>query len=240
MPALSVRGLTCEYDGRAVLEDVSFEVPPGGFVAVVGPSGCGKTTLLRALLGLHRPSRGEVSCPRPVGYVPQVELVDWSFPVTVEETLSMACAGRGPWLSRRERAEVDGMLERLGLGGVARRHVQQLSGGQQRRVFLGRALLARPQVLLLDEPTSGADVATRGDLLGLLTELNRDGTTIVLSSHELGAVATHVPWTLCLNRRVVAFGPSDQVLNADTLSETFGASLMVHRQGDVLLIGEHR
>ncbi|MGI9030045.1 MAG: ATP-binding cassette domain-containing protein [Ilumatobacteraceae bacterium] len=124
------------------------------FVGIVGPSGSGKTTLLRVLLRTLRPQRGSVSGPRDltIGYVPQVETVNWSFPVTVGECVRMARVDgrRLPWASDGERREADAVLERLGLGGLAARHIRELSGGQQQRMFIARALLGRPQLLLLD------------------------------------------------------------------------------------------
>jgi zinc/manganese transport system ATP-binding protein/zinc transport system ATP-binding protein len=103
------------------------------------------------------------------------------------------------------------MMERLGIGGLARRHIRELSGGQQQRVFLARALVSNPRLLLLDEPTSGVDIKTRDDILHLLDELNHQGVTVVMTTHELNAVAAHLPWVVCINRRIVAEGPPADV-----------------------------
>ena len=135
--------------------------------------------------------------------MPQVETVDWNFPVTVGECVLMARtrAASWPWRSRAERAEVDAVLERLGIAGLADRHIRELSGGQQQRVFIARALLGRPQLLLMDEPTSGVDVRTRHEMLHLLGDLHRDGLAIVLTTHDLNGIAAHLPHLVCLNTR---------------------------------------
>ena len=146
-------GVTCHYGEEAVLEDVDLAVRADGFVGIVGPSGAGKTTLLRALMGTITPTSGRVQRADrlAVGYVPQVETVDWHFPVTVAECVLMArTSGRVlPWPSPAERREVAEVLDRLGIGELAQRHIRQLSGGQQQRVFIARALLRRPDLLLL-------------------------------------------------------------------------------------------
>ena len=223
--------VTCAYGGQPVLVNVDLAVRAGTFSGVVGPSGSGKTTLLRSIVGTVRPIAGEVRRERGVaiGYVPQVETVNWNFPVTVAETLLMArVKGRRlPWASRTERGEVAEVLERLGIAGLAHRHIRHLSGGQQQRVFIGRALLGRPTVLLLDEPTSGVDVRTRHDVLHLLADLNAEGLAIVISTHDLNGITAHLPHVVCLNREVVAEGSPKEVLVPEVLERTYGAPVDV-------------
>jgi ABC-type Mn2+/Zn2+ transport system ATPase subunit len=223
--------VTCVYERRAVVTDATLTIRPGDFVGVVGPSGSGKTTLLRAILGTVVPSGGTVTRGPglSVGYVPQVETVNWSFPVTVSEVVLMArTRGRMlPWASRSERAEVDAVLERLDIGGLGRRHIRELSGGQQQRVFIARALLGRPDLLLLDEPTSGVDVRTRHDVLHLLSDLNADGLAVVLTTHDLNGIASHLPRLVCLNNRVVAVGAPREVITPTVLEATYGAPMDV-------------
>jgi ABC-type Mn2+/Zn2+ transport system ATPase subunit len=235
------RSLSAGYgaSGPAV-EEVDLDVPPGDFVGVVGPSGSGKTTLLRALLGTVRASGGVVERAPGVrvGYVPQVETVSWHFPVTVGECVLMArTRGRWlPWASAEERSRVAEVLERLGLGGLHDRHIRALSGGQQQRVFVARALLAEPQLLLLDEPTSGVDVRTRHEILHLLGELHAGGLAIVLTTHDLNGIAAHVPRLVCLNRTVVAAGPPGDVLTPDVLERTYGARMDVLQHGGMPVV----
>ena len=180
--------------------------------AIVGPSGSGKTSLLRLLLGTERPQHGDVvRAPGvAVSYVPQLETVNWNFPVTVGECVLMARPTRRllPWATPQEKAEVAEVLERLGIGGLASRHIRELSGGQQQRMFIARALLRRPDLLLMDEPTSGVDVATRHEVLHLLDELNAEGLAILLTTHDLNGMAAHLPHLVALNTRVIARGPA--------------------------------
>lgn len=223
--------VTCAYGSTPVLVNIDLGLDSAQFTGIVGPSGSGKTTLLRVLLGTVRPIAGSVR-RRPglrVGYVPQVEAVNWNFPVTVAECVLMART-RGrilPWRSRAEHAEVCDVLDRLGIGDLARRHIRDLSGGQQQRVFIARALLGQPQLLLMDEPTSGVDVRTRHDILHLLGDLHAGGLAIVITTHDLNGIAAHLPHLVCLNTEVVSQGAPRDVLNADVLERTYGARMEV-------------
>jgi zinc/manganese transport system ATP-binding protein len=237
---IEIKRLSCAYDRATVLSVVSFRVEAGQFVGLVGPSGAGKTTLLRALLGGVPRISGTVRVlgrevrpgqpPAGVGYVPQVETVDWNFPVTVEDVVLMGRIGRMgtlPWAGRADKVAVGRVLERLGLESFARRQIRDLSGGQQQRTFLARALVAEPQILILDEPTASVDVKTRDDILHYLVDLNQEGVAIVMTTHELNAVAAHLPWVVCVNRSVIAQGRPADVFTGVTLSRTFNAEMRV-------------
>jgi ABC-type Mn2+/Zn2+ transport system ATPase subunit len=243
-------GVTCGYDGPPVLRDVDLTIRRGAFVGVVGPSGAGKTTLLRAIVGMVPRVEGRITLagrtvghgatPR-VGWVPQLETVDWNFPATVREVVLMGRWAEHPWrpwASAEDRDRVDHLLGRLGIAGLAGRHIRELSGGQQQRVFLARALIGEPQVLLLDEPTSGVDLKTRDDILHLLAALNRDGITIVLTTHELNTVAAHLPWVVCVNGGIVAEGDPDEIFTPAILGRTYGAELRVVRQDGLVLVAD--
>lgn len=230
-PLVRLDQVSHHYRGPLVLDDVSFALHPGDFVGIVGPSGSGKTTMLRLLLGATAPRHGKVTRDAgvKVGYVPQVETIDWSFPVTVEETVLMARPSRAmrPWVTARERRAVGDVLDRLGIADLASRHIRRLSGGQQQRVFIARALLSVPDLLLLDEPTSGVDVRTRHDVLHLLGDLNAEGLAVVLTTHDLNGIAAHLPYLVCLNTRVTGMGPPAAVLTPDVLEATYGAPMEV-------------
>lgn len=243
-------GVTAGYDGKAVLANVDFTVRPGEFVGIVGPSGSGKTTLLRLLLGLVPIYGGSAAVDgqpvegrrRPAaGYVPQLETIDWNFPVTVEEVVLMGRAvssGPWPWPRKQDRADMERLLGRLGIAQYAKQHIRNLSGGQQQRVFLARALIRNSRLLLLDEPTSGVDIKTRDDILHLIVELNREGVTVILSTHELNAVAAHLPRVVCINRGIVADGHPSTIFNADVLRRTFGGEMVVVHQDGMTLVAD--
>jgi zinc/manganese transport system ATP-binding protein len=243
-------GVTCGYDNRAVLRDIDLTIDEGAFVGIVGPSGAGKTTLLRAIVGAVPRVSGELTFDgRPVGrggtpgvgWVPQLETVDWNFPATVGEVVLMGRWSERPWrawASREDLAAVDALLERLGIGGLGRRHIRELSGGQQQRVFLARAMIGEPRLLLLDEPTSGVDLKTRDDILHLLADLNGDGMTIVMTTHELNTVAAHLPWVVCVNGSIVAEGDPDDIFTSEILGRTYGADLRVVRQDGIILVAD--
>jgi zinc/manganese transport system ATP-binding protein len=228
---LRLDGVHASYGSHQVLDHVDLAVEPGSFTGVVGPSGSGKTTLLRVMTGTVRPSAGQVTRAPGlrVAYVPQVETVNWDFPVTVAECVLMARTHgrRLPWRSRAEMAQVEAVLERLGIGGLARRHIRRLSGGQQQRVFLARALLREPDLLLMDEPTSGVDVRTRHEILHLLDELNAQGIAMLLTTHDLNGIAAHLPHLVCLNKRVIGQGAPREVLTPQVLEATYGARMHV-------------
>jgi ABC-type Mn2+/Zn2+ transport system ATPase subunit len=160
--------------------------------------------------------------------------------VTVREAVLMARIDgrRLPWPSKAELAEADGVLERLGLGDLAGRHIRELSGGQQQRVFIARALLREPDLLLLDEPTSGVDVRTRHDVMHVIHELHHDGLAIVLTTHDLNGIAAHLPSLVCLNREVIAQGVPSRVITPDVLERTYGAPLEVLSHGGMPVVVE--
>jgi ABC-type Mn2+/Zn2+ transport system ATPase subunit len=172
--------------------------------------------------------------------VPQLETIDWTFPVTVEQVVMMGRASAGwlPWLTRSSRDEAYSIMARLGIDHLARRHIRALSGGQQQRVFLGRALFSSPKLLLLDEPTSGVDIKTRDDILHLLDELNHEGVTVIMTTHELNAVAAHLPWVVCINGRVIAEGPPSDVYTPEVLRRTYNADMTVIQHEGMTLVAE--
>ena len=229
-PLVRLDSVELSYDGAPVLAGVDLTLRAGDFVGVVGPSGAGKTTLLRLALGTLRPTAGRVERARGlrVGYVPQLETVSWSFPVTVAECVLMVRSDRWlPWASLAEKRAVTEVLDRLGIAHLADRHIRELSGGQQQRMFLARALLRDPQLLLLDEPTSGIDVATRHEMLHLLGHLHDDGMTILLTTHDLNGVAAHVPDLVAMNGTVLRRGAPADVMTPTVLEQTFGAPMDV-------------
>jgi ABC-type Mn2+/Zn2+ transport system ATPase subunit len=215
-------------------------IDDGAFLGVIGPSGSGKTTLLRLVLGNLRPTEGVVRrrADLRIAYVPQVETVNWNFPITVSEVVLMSAAAK--WYRQRatksEHKRVAELLDQLGLGGFEDRHIRELSGGQQQRVFLARALHREPELLVLDEPTSGVDVRTRHEVVHLLTDLHRNGTSVVLSTHDINGLAAHLPFIACVNRELIALGTPAEVLTSAVLERTYGAPMEVLQHGGMLLV----
>jgi ABC-type Mn2+/Zn2+ transport system ATPase subunit len=230
-PLIELNHASVAYDGTEVLHGVTTTIRRGDMVGIVGPSGAGKTSLLRAMLGTVPLNNGAVrwASDLKVGYVPQLETVDWTFPVTVRDVVLMAAhrSAPRPWVKKETVRRSDVLLEQLGIAGLADRHIRALSGGQQQRVFLARALFANPDVLLLDEPTSGVDVKTRHEVLHLLDDLNTDGLAVVLTTHDLNGIAAHLPRLLCVNGRLVGEGTPHEVMTPAILEETYGAPMDV-------------
>ena len=248
---VELAGVRAGYGRRTVLQDFDLRVGRGEFLGAVGPSGSGKTTLLRLLTGRADIQAGtarvlgaQVRRGRPpgrVGYVPQAGQLDWDFPLTVEQAVLLGLTADSrwvPWFSRAERARARDLLERLGLHGLEDRHIRELSGGQQQRMFLARAMIRRCELVLLDEPTSGVDLRTRHDVLHLLHELNREGMTILLTTHDLNWVAAHLPRVVCLNGTVIADGPPTEVFTPDVLRRTYDADVRVIREGDLVFVAD--
>jgi zinc/manganese transport system ATP-binding protein len=244
----SMTSVTCGYHRQPVFRDVTLTFHAGQLTGLVGPTGSGKTTLLKVLVGLVRPWHGEVrvfggpvtrATRARIGYVPQLETFDWQFPVTAEQVVLMG-AYRGmswlPWCRASERGAAFQLMEQLGIAECIGQHIRELSGGQQQRVFLARALLGRPQLLILDEPTVGVDLKTQHDILHLLGDLSEQGISIVLTTHDLNAVAAHLPWLICFNRGVIAQGPPDVVFTTDILRSTYASEMLVLRQHGYLLV----
>lgn len=233
----------CGYGAGTVIDDVDLTVCDGEFVGIVGPSGSGKTTILKALLGIVPTRYGSVSrrTGLRIGYVPQVETIDWSFPVTVFDVVAMTVPrSRFRRMPAGDVHRVRRVLDAVGLDGLHGRHITELSGGQQQRVFLARALAQEPDLLVLDEPASGVDVATRHELLHLLADLHRTGVSVLLTTHDINGLAAHLPRLVCFNRTVVADGPPDEVLHPYVLERTYGAPMEVLRHGGMPVVLERR
>lgn len=247
-PIIELTHVTFSYSAAPVLEDINLHLHAGQFAALVGPSGAGKTSLLKLILGILSPLHGDVringqalngkQAPR-IGYVPQLETVDWNFPVTVEQVVLMGAVRRSgiwPWPSSRERQHAQAVLKSLEIDHLSHQHIRNLSGGQQQRVFLARALVADPDLLVLDEPTTGVDMRTAENVLHTLGHLNMQGMTILMTTHDLNAAAAHVPWVICLNRTIVAQGSPEDVFTVEILNKAYQADMLVLRQDGMLFV----
>lgn len=250
---LEVRELAAGYDGTPAIEGITFAIPPGQMVGVIGPNGAGKSTLFKAILGLIPRQQGEIllhDAPAldqraMMGYLPQLEEINRAFPVSVEDVVMMGRYPRIGWC-RRPRSHDDEAvrqaLARVELLDHARTQIGRLSGGQQQRAFLARVLAQDPHLLLLDEPVSGVDTTTQHAIFALLEELRNSGKTVVVATHDLNCVVERFDQVLCLNRRVIAYGPPKEAFREDTLDQTYGHHLMIVQVGDrrIVVADEHR
>jgi zinc transport system ATP-binding protein len=239
-PAVTIRDVTFAYNGLPVLEDVNLAVRAGESVSVVGPNGGGKTTLLKLMLGLLRPDRGEVRvfgrAPRQarsrIGYMPQHLHFDPQFPVTVREVVLMGRLGQKGlsgllgWYTGTDRQAAVKALQEVGMAELVDRPFSELSGGQRQRVLVARALCSRPDLLLMDEPTANIDVQVEAQLAEILRGLNRR-MTIVTVTHDLGFVSDLVDTVVCVNRRVVVH-PTSQV-TGEVIQDIYGGDVRMVR-----------
>ncbi len=221
------------YGREDVIHDVDFQVGEGTFTALIGPNGAGKTTLLRLLLGLNRPRAGRIrvlgASPgargNRMGYVPQATGVPEGFPLTLEEVVLMGRyprVGFGRRPGPRDHAAVAQALERVQLSDRAGRRFSELSGGQQRRALIARALVAEPRILLLDEPTAGLDPASQARFYDMCCTLQRtEGLTLIAASHDVEVVARHADTVLLMDRTVRAIGTPRSVLESDQLDAVY-------------------
>ncbi|MEJ2503712.1 MAG: ABC transporter ATP-binding protein, partial [Gemmatimonadota bacterium] len=243
-PAIEFSGVFHSYGRHPALRDVSFTIQPGTFTALIGPNGAGKSTLLRLLLGLHRLQAGRIRVfGQPpgtrhlsIGYVPQRTGVPEGFPLSVAEVVLMGRYARVGWgrrPARRDREAVLEALDRVSLGGVAERRFGDLSGGQQRRALIARALVAEPRLLLLDEPTAGLDPAAQARFYDICCTLQREeGLTLVAASHDIEVVARHADTVLLIDGAVEAVGPPSRVLESQRLDRVYDFPHgHVHRSG---------
>ena len=252
MDLLDLRGVRVGYHRRPILPPVDLTIRRGTFLGIVGPNGSGKTTLVRTMLGLIRPVGGKIDHPvgRPprFGYVPQRTETDRVFPLT---TLDLVVMGRAP---RRgiglplRRADHDVALEclrRVGLAGLAHRSFDTLSGGQRQRALIARALATEPEILVLDEPTTGMDILAEGALLDLIAEVRaQDDLGVVMISHNLSLIAGFVEEVILVDRerQAVEHGPVDEVVTAERLTALYGMPVVVteaHGRRHVFVDADH-
>ena len=241
-PVLQLEQVFFHYGRRLVLDDINLSVFPGDFLGVVGPNGSGKSTLLKIVLGLLQPTAGNVAVLgqdrkkfrqwNRIGYVAQNAIAfNYGFPATVREVVMSgltASLGLFRRAGARERQRVAEVLEQTGVTDLQDRLVGELSGGQQQRVFIARALVSRPELLILDEPTVGVDVEAQERFYELLDELRREeGITLMMVSHDIGVVTEHVDNVACLNKKMYFHGSPADFMSQDTLTRVYGPAARI-------------
>jgi ABC-type Mn2+/Zn2+ transport system ATPase subunit len=230
---ISFEGATLGYGRRTVLSNLTFDIPHGDFLGLVGPNGAGKTTILRAILGSLEPLSGRVIIAPGLrfGYVPQRDSVDYNFPLKVIDVVMMGRYDR-IGLAKRPTAEDRRLacesLEHVGILNLAEQPLTALSGGQKQRTLIARALVGKPTVLVLDEPTNGMDLVSTTQILGLVRELHeRDNLTVLMVSHALNEVANYVERIALVVERGFRIGTVAEIMTEKTLTDMYGIPVEV-------------
>ena len=245
-PLISVENVSFGFQGLEVLQNISFSLSRGDFMAVIGPNGSGKTTLIRIILGTLKPSGGRVLLMgqeadqfnqwERIGYVPQKAThVDPYFPASVREVVALGLLSRKRFprlLARQDEAAIERALEQVDMKGLKNRRIGELSGGQQQRAFIARAIVNGPDVLFLDEPTAGVDAETQTRFYDMLAELNHSkGLTIALITHDFGIITRHANKVACLNQRLFFHGTHEEFCSSEVVQELLRGEhhLVCHR-----------
>lgn len=236
-PLVKIENLTCGYDKIPVLEKVSLEVNERDFLGVIGPNGGGKTTLLKAILGLIKPMKGTINFghdlqgrKKPIGYLPQVRHIDKKFPITVFDVVLSGSIMNGKNRPKaEERMKAEELLAEMGILDIRHKAIGELSGGQMQRVFLCRALLSDPKLLILDEPDTFVDNRFEGELYEKLQALNKE-IAIILVSHDVGTISTYVKTIACVNKSL-HYHPSN-IITQEQL-EGYNCPIQVITHGEI-------
>ena len=227
---IKINGLSAGYDGKIVLSQVDLTVYERDFLGIIGPNGGGKTTLIKCILGLHQPFQGRVRFYKEghevpeinMGYLPQYNSIDKKFPISVYEVILSGLSKQKTLLSRYTSKQAKRIIARMGLEGLEKRAIGELSGGQLQRTLLGRALVSNPEVVILDEPNTYIDKRFEAKLYSLLEEINRE-RAIILVSHDIGTVLKNVKTIACVNE-TVHYHPHTEV-PSEWLEEHFGCPI---------------
>lgn len=243
--AVSIRDLSVSYGAIEAVRNASLDFAPASIVAIIGPNGSGKSSLLSAISGLVNPSRGKVlihgrsprQAHRDVAHVLQTTIANESLPLTVLETVRMGCyahAGVLRRLTADDRDAVRDAIDRMRIGDVLTRQLQELSGGQRQRTYVAQGLAQQADVILLDEPITGLDLVTQETISQVLSSERDRGHTVVLTTHDVGT-ARQADQVVLVATDVIAAGPPGEVLTADNLAKAYGGHLHVLEDGSVVL-----
>jgi len=245
--AISFNHIFVRYNGKTVLEDITFDVEQRDYLGIIGPNGGGKTTLLKTLLGLIKPARGKVlifgkpptQSRKLIGYVPQYTAFDRHYPIDVWDVVLMGRLGKSKIFKRyndtdRELAEQS--LKKVAMFPDIKKQIGQLSGGQLQRVLIARALVSEPKILLLDEPTASIDPESETSLYDILGELNKE-MTIIMVSHDIGAISQQVKSVACLNKKLFHHGSKD--LTPEVMESVYGCPVDLIAHGTPHRVLDH-
>jgi len=244
---LDINDLNCNYNGMEVLTNISFRISAGDYIGIVGPNGSGKSTLIRAILGLMDSDAGEITLLgsplnsfsqwHRIGYLPQrIKLFNPNFPGTAEEIVKLGLLTEGrsesPTAANKKGA-IDAALEMMGISHLKKRLIGDLSGGQQQRVLLARAMVNRPEILILDEPTTALDPETRENFYSLVEGVNKnEGTTVILVTHDTWSIGKYASRFLYIDKKIIFDGNFDDFCHSAEMTAFFGEHaqhLICHR-----------
>jgi zinc transport system ATP-binding protein len=238
--------LSASYDAKVVLHDVNFRVNESDFIGVIGPNGGGKTTLLKVILGLIKPSSGKIIFNHElinstrIGYLPQISTGDVSYPLTVTDVILSGMMIRKKIISRMsssDKKRAQEVIDELGLSEMKNSSLSELSGGQLQRVFLGRAIIGEPKLLLLDEPGNFVDSTFENDFYEKLKRLNQR-MAILMVSHDIGIISSHVRSYACVNGNL-HYHPSSEITNEQLLSYGCPIQLITHGEVPHTVLKQH-
>ena len=230
---VEAKGITVAFDEVIALDDVSFEIAEGSFVAIIGPNGSGKSTLLNSLLGLEKLTKGSAKLfgtdpwkvrADDIGYLPQLKTLDRTFPAVSHELVVSGLRHAWPWrIAKEEREKAIDALRLTGVDALAERPVAALSGGELQRVYLARSLVSRPRLILLDEPGAGMDVTGEAEMYHVLEAYRtQTNATVLMVTHDWEGARAHATQVLVINRALVGFGPPEEWADETRLLQVFG------------------
>ena len=223
MALIKVSGVSLGYEGKAIVSDLNFEVNKGDYLCIVGENGSGKSTLMKTLLGQKNVVAGEITFgdglkQKEIGYLPQQTPVQKDFPASVKEIVYSGClnsCGLRPFYSKEQKKRANEIMDKLGITGLASSCYRELSGGQQQRVLLARALCATKTLLVLDEPVAGLDPVVTKNLYRLISDINKEGTTVIMVSHDIHAAIEFASHILHIGNKPLFFGTKEDYQNSD-------------------------
>ncbi len=244
-PVIDIQNLTVSYHRKPAIRSINLKLSERGIIGIIGPNGAGKSTLLKAILGLVPVDNGTIrvfgepvfKVRNKISYVPQKEIIDWDFPVTVYDVVMMGRYAHLGVIERpgpSDRDIVDVAIDKVGMNEYKNQQIGNLSGGQQQRVFLARALAQGSDILLLDEPFVGVDASTERAIIDLMHSLNDEGKLVVVVNHDLGKVQEYFHYLIMINQRLIAYGPTREVFKPDLLSKTYGGRLTILQKTEQL------
>ncbi len=236
---IELKGIEAGYDGEVILKNASFDIHENDFIGIIGPNGGGKTTLVKVILGLIKPRAGEVkyffnaqSNDQLIGYLPQTHFIDKKFPISVKDVVLSGYMNKNRMIRRfssDEKIFAEHQMEKMGLAALRKKPIGELSGGQMQRVFLCRAIISSPKLLILDEPNNNVDNKFESDLYETLRKLN-ETMAIMIVSHDIGIISSYIKTIICVNRDVHYH--SSNIIN-ETQLKAYNCPILLVTHGEI-------